>query len=473
MAVTEACFMSASELGHLIRQREISVVEVTEAHLQRIEELEPRLNSFITITADEARSAALELESEAAEGRYRGPLHGIPLGLKDAYDTKGIRTTYGSQVFDNHVPDEDSTTVVRLREAGAILLGKLNLHTLEFGPTGENDFYGDMHNPWDITRYTGGSSGGSGSAVASGECTIATGSDSGGSIRIPAALCGIVGLKTTFGLLTRHGLMGLSPTMDHHGPMARTVKDCALMLGATAGHDPKAPRSTRRPIPDYAGSLTGDVKGVRIGLVKEFFDAPIDPEVRDAVELALKVLESHGATVVEVSWPMFRYSAAISTAILLADTAESLGDLVLEHGPMVGNPTRARVESGFFIPVVKYLKAQRARAELNRQSYGLLEEVDILAGPTVPVVAPKIGEKEVQVGKTRMPTAAALLQYTRAHNLNGLPAISVPCGFNNIGLPIGLQLAGRPFGETTVLRVAHAYEQATSWHKDHPIVEES
>lgn len=470
MDIQEICSFSAAKLGSLIRQRKLSPVEVVEAHLRRIDQLEPKLNSFITLLADEAMAAARRSEEEIQQGNYRGPLHGIPLGLKDAYDTKGIRTTYGSQIFDTHIPQEDSTTVERLREAGAICMGKLNLHTLEFGGTGENEYYGDMHNPWDITRYAGGSSGGSASAVASGECAIATGSDSGGSVRIPASLSGIVGFKTTFGLLSRHGLIALSPTLDHHGPMTRTVEDCATMLGIIAGYDPKDPRSAKRPVPDYTKALTGDVKNVRIGLVKEFLEMPVDPEVRNIVQKALKVLEGLGATVVEVSWPLFTYCWAVSTAILAADAACSLRDLALQHGPMIDKSVRARIESGFFIPVTRYLQAQRARALFNRQSYDLLKQVDILAGPTVPVTAPTIGEKEVQVGDTRMPTGAALVQYTRAFNLNGLPTISVPCGFSNAGLPIGLQLAGRAFEDAVVLRVAHAYEQATPWHKKRPPV---
>jgi aspartyl-tRNA(Asn)/glutamyl-tRNA(Gln) amidotransferase subunit A len=466
----QICFLSAAELGRLIRQKEVSPVEIVDAHLQRIEALEPKLNAFITITGDKARDAARTAEKELEQGIDRGPLHGIPLGLKDAYDTQGLRTTYGCQVFDSHVPEEDSTTARRLREAGTVLLGKLNLHTLEFGPTGQNEFYGDMHNPWDVARYSGGSSGGSGAAVASGQCTIAMGSDTGGSIRIPASLCGIVGLKTTYGLLSHHGLMGLSPTMDHHGPMARTVEDCAMMLGVLAGHDPKDPWSSKRPVPDYTKALTGDIRNIRIGVVKEYFESPVDPEVSRAVREALQVFENLGAAVVEVSWPMFHYSHAISTAILLADTAGSLGGLVSRHGPKIENLVRARIESGYFVPVTKYLKAQHGRSLLNRQSYDLLEQVDILAGPTVPVAAPRIGEDKVQVGDTRLSTVPTLLQYTRAHNLTGLPAISVPCGFTATGLPIGMQLVGRAYDEETVLRVAHAYEQATPWHKKRPPV---
>ncbi len=470
MGGEEFCFLSAAELGGLIQQKQVSPVEVVEAHLQRIEALEPKLNSFITLLPDEARAAARRAEKEVQEGTYRGPLHGIPLGLKDVYHTRGIPTTFGSQVFDSYKPREDSTTVAKLSEAGAITLGKLNLHTLEFGSTGENDYYGDMHNPWDVTRHTGGSSGGSGSAVAARVCTIATGSDSGGSIRMPAGLCGIVGLKTTFGRLSRHGLMGLSPTMDHHGPMTRTVQDCALMLQVMAGHDPKDPRSAKISVPDYTKALTGNIKNLRVGLVKEFFEVPVDPEVKQTVQAALGVMESLGARVEEVSWPMFHYSYAISTAILLADVAESLKKLVQQHGPKVGKAVQSRIESGFFVPVTKYIQAQRARALLDQECYDLLKQVDILAGPTLPITAPTIGEKKVQVGDTRMLTVAALVTYTRAHNLTGLPAITVPCGFSASGLPIGLQLAGRAFDEETVLRVAHAYEQATPWHDRCPSI---
>ena len=468
MADKELCFRSAAELGRLIRDRQVSPVEVTQAHLQRIEELEPGLNSFITLLPEQATEAARKSEEEIQQGNYRGPLHGVPLGLKDAYETRGIRTTFGCKVYDGNVPDEDSTTAVRLREAGAILLGKLNLHTLEFGTTGQNGYYGDMHNPWDTSRYTGGSSGGSASAVATGECAIAMGSDSGGSIRMPAGLCGIVGLKTTFGRLSRHGLMELSPTMDHHGPMTRTVEDCALVLNAIVGYDPKDPRSSKAPVPDYTGVLTGNVKGLRIGVIKEFFQVPLDPEVRQAVERAVGVLDDLGAVVTEVSWPMYHYAGAISSAILLADVAGSLRQLVLEHGSDIDATVRQRIEAGFFIPITRYLQAQRARAILNRQSYDLLKQVDILAGPTLAVPAPKIGDAEVTVAGKKMQMPAALTQYTRSYNLNGLPTISVPCGFSSNNLPIGLQLAGRAFDEETVLRIAHAYEQATDWHKRRP-----
>ena len=468
MAEKELYFKSAAELGSLIRDKELSPVEVVEAHLKRIEELEPRLNSFITLLPDQALESARKAEKEIQGGKYKGLLHGVPLGMKDAYKTKDIRTTYGCKVYDRYVPDEDSTTVERLRQAGAILIGKLNLHTLEYGSTGQNNYYGDMHNPWDTTRYSGGSSGGSASAVVTGECSIAMGSDTGGSIRMPAGLCGLVGLKTTFGRLSRHGLMELSPTMDHHGPMTKTVEDCALVLNAIVGHDPKDTKSSTVPTLDYTRSLTGDIKGLRIGVPKEFFEVPVASEIKQAVEDAINVLSDLGAVVTEVSWPAFHNAYAISTIILGADAGQSLRSLVLNHGLDIEPIVRNRVEAGFFIPVTRYIQAQRARSILDRQSYDLLKQVDILAGPTLSVTAPTIGQTETTVAGTRMHVGEALTRYTRAYNLNGLPAISVPCGFSSKKLPVGFQLAGRAFEEETVLRVAYAYEQATQWHKVRP-----
>ena len=459
-------YNSARELGNLLRRKEISVLEITQAHLERISSLEPSLNSFITILATEAVNTAKALDNEIQTGNFRGPLHGIPLGIKDVYTTKDIRTTYGSRIFNNHVPSEDATTVIQLRDAGTVLLGKLNLHTLEFGPTGQNETYGDMHNPWDTTRYTGGSSGGSASAVSAGECTLGMGSDSGGSIRVPASLCGIVGLKPTFGLITRNGLMELSPSMDHHGPMTRTVEDSALMLDVLVGNGPSSsPTKT-----NYTRSITKGVQGLKIGVPKEFFQVPIDTTVRQCVEKALMVLEQLGATISEVSWPMFQHSFAIAATILTADAAESLRSLLLEHGTKIDKSVRLRTESGLFIPVSRYLQAQRARALLNKQSAALFTKVDILAGPTVSIPAPKIGTTEVDISGTKTNMFQAMSLYTRPDNLTGRPTISIPCGFSPDKLPIGLQLSGRSFDESTILRTAYAYEQATTWHKTHPLL---
>ena len=464
----ELCFMSAGQLSTLVESKQVSPVEIVEAHLSRIEATEPVLNSFITLLPDDARAAARRAEADIQRGNYRGPLHGIPVALKDLYNTAGVRTTSGSKLFDNFVPEEDCTVAAKFREAGAILLGKLNLHQFAYGPTGENPDYGHMHNPWDPNMVAGGSSGGSGSAAAAGQCTITTGSDTGGSIRIPASLCGIVGLKPTYGLVSRHGLTALSWSMDHPGPMVRTVEDAALVMNAIAGHDPKDPASVAVPAQDYTSGLTGEVRGLRIGVPREYFAAPLDPQVGEAVRDAVSLLEQMGAEVTEVSFPMFEDSQAISTSILMPEASAYHRDLLAKHADKLYPPVRLRLEAGLFISAADYLRAQQARAVFDRQTRQLLEEVDLLAGPTEPVTAPPLLAAQVQAGEYTVGTTAALTQYTRPYNITGFPAISIPCGFSSAGLPVGLQLAGRPFDEVTVLRAAHAYEQATDWHTRRP-----
>ena len=316
----------------------------------------------------------------------------------------------------------------------------------------------------------GGSSGGSGSATAAGQCTITTGSDTGGSIRIPAALCGIVGLKPTYGLVSRHGLTALSWSLDHPGPMVRTVEDAALAMNAIAGYDSNDVASAKVEVPDYTTALTGEVAGLRIGVPKEYFEAPLDPSVAQAVRDAIGELESMGARVTEVSFPMFDLAQPISNAILMSEASAYHRDLLERDGSKLYPPVRQRLEAGLFISAADYLRAQQARTLFDRQVRELLEQVDLLAGPTEPVTAPKLLAPTVQVGEHTMGTTAALTQYTRPYNITGLPAISVPCGFSDAGLPFGLQLAGRPFDEVTVLRAAHAYEQATDWHYRRPPV---
>ena len=470
MDTLEICYMSAGDLSKLVQNKEISPVEIIEAHLTRIDATEPVLNSFITLLADEARGAALQAEKDIQAGRYKGPLHGIPVALKDLYDTGGVRTTSGSRIFDNFIPTEDCTVAAKFQQAGAILVGKLNMHPFAYGPTGENLDYGHMHNPWNPDMVTGGSSGGSGSAAAAGQCTITTGSDTGGSIRIPAALCGIVGLKPTYGLVSRHGLTALSWSLDHPGPMTRTVEDAAITMNVIAGHDPKDVASAKVDIPDYTSALTGDIKGLRIGLVKEYFESPLDPQVRKAVMDAIGLLESMGAEVKEVSYPMFNQSQAISSTVLMSEATAYHRDLLEKDGHQIYEPVRQRLEAGLFISAAEYLRAQQARTIFDNQGRRLLDDVDLLAGPTEPVTAPRIMASKVMAGEQEVGVVGALTQYTRPYNINGFPAISVPCGFSDENMPIGLQLAGKPFDELTVLRAAHAYEQATDWHTRRPPV---
>jgi aspartyl-tRNA(Asn)/glutamyl-tRNA(Gln) amidotransferase subunit A len=468
MPTNELHYLSAWELSGLIRGREISPVDVVEACLSRIEETEPVLNSFITLLPEQARAAAQRAEQEIGRGNYRGPLHGIPVGLKDLFHTAGVRTTSGTRIYDTHVPSQDCTVATKFNEAGAILLGKLNMHPLAFGPTGENADYGHMHNPWNPERITGGSSGGSGSAAAAGQCTITMGSDTGGSVRIPAALCGIVGLKPTYGRVSRAGLTPLSWSLDHPGPMVRTVEDAALTMNVIAGPDPRDHVTAGMAVPDYTQALTGDVRGLRIGVVKEFFDGPIDAELAGLVQGAIEVLGELGAEIVEVSLPMFQYAQPISNVILSAEATAAHRDLLLSDGDKLYPQVRDRLEEGLFISAGEYLRAQQARQVFCQQVAGLLENVDLLAGPVEPVTAPEILARRIDIDGESVPAVPLLTRYTRVYNITGSPAISVPCGFSGDGLPVALHLAGRNFDESTVLRAGYAYQQATDWHRRRP-----
>ena len=358
----------------------------------------------------------------------------------------------------------------RFQQAGAILLGKLNMHQFAYGPTGENFDYGHMHNPWNPELVTGGSSGGSGSAAAAGQCTITMGSDTGGSVRIPSALCGIVGLKPTYGLVSRAGLTPLSWRLDHPGPMVRTVEDAALTMNVIAGHDPRDQATVSREIPDFTEALTGSAEGLRIGVIREYFEAPVDAQVEAAVRAALAQLVEMGATVTEVSFPMFAESQAISGTILMSEAAAYHRELLARDGDKLTLSVRLRLEAGLFVTAADYIKAQQGRARFNHEMAELLREVDLLAGPTEPITAPPLLAGEVNIGGRTVGTTAALTQFTRPYNISGTPAISVPCGFSDEGMPIGLQLAGRPFDEGTVLRAAHAYEQASEWRLRRPPV---
>lgn len=464
MNTTELYFLSAVELGGLIESKQVSPVEVVQAHLERIEATEATLNSFITRPGEEALEAARRAEAEIAAGDYRGVLHGVPVGLKDLYYVKGMPNTAGSRIFDDFVPDHDGASAESLKSAGAILMGKLNLHQFAFGPTGLNADYGHMHNPWDPERVAGGSSGGSGSAAAAGQCAITLGTDTGGSIRIPSALCGLAGLKPTYGRVSRFGLVSLSWSLDHPGPMARTVEDCAASMQVLAGYDPRDPASADEPVPDYMEALSEDLSGLKVGVPREYFEVPVDAEVEKLVRASLTTLEELGAEVVEVEWPMYHRSADISKIILYAEAAAYHRDLLLRRGEEYDPSVRWRFESGLFISGPDYLRALRHRREYTESARELLQQVDLLAGPMEPVVAPPIEADSIPVNGESVGVIPALTQYTRPFNLTGYPALTVPCGFSE-GMPVGLQLAARPFDEATALRAGYAYQQATDWHK--------
>jgi aspartyl-tRNA(Asn)/glutamyl-tRNA(Gln) amidotransferase subunit A len=467
MENAELCYASISELGRLLRKRELSTVELVQAFLERIEALDPSLSAYITVCSSEALHAARRCDLELA-GQDCGPLHGIPVALKDLFDTRGIRTTAGSKILGDRIPDDDADTVARLRAAGAVIIGKCNMHEFAYGATTDNPYYGTARNPWALEYIPGGSSGGSAAAVAAGLCSAATGNDTGGSIRLPAALCGVVGLKPTFGRVSCRGLIGPGGELDSPGPMARSVHDVALMLEAMAGWDPRDPISVRRPVPEYSEHLSGDIRGVRIALDPAYALSGISPDVRSAFTAALDTLKGLGAEVIEVKLPSVDDAVSAALAILMSESsafhAENLRIRPQDYGPDV----RDRLQRGFAIPGIDYARAQRTRRVMARDLELLFDRVDLLATPTTAISAPAIGQEQLVVDEQEMPAVVALTRYTRLFNLTGLPAISVPCGFSSEQLPIGLQLIGAAFDEVGVLRVAHAYEQATAWHERRP-----
>ena len=468
MPANDLHYLTISEAATLIETKQLSPVELVAAHLERIEQTDERLNSFITLLADEATAAAKDAETEIRNGDYRSPLHGIPIGLKDLYYTKGIRTAVGSKIMRDFIPDYDAAVTERFQDAGAILMGKLQMHEFALGATSENPHDGPAHNPWDTTRITGGSSGGSGSAVAAGQCMAALGSDTGGSVRIPSSACGIVGHKPTFGRVSRIGVFPLSNSLDTVGPMTRTVRDTAIVMNAIAGYDERDQSSANRPDEDFTRLLGHDISGLRIGLPQDYFYDMIDDEVSVSVRQAARKLEELGAHVEECSIPALNDSISISGTILLTEAAEIHLDNLRERADDFGADVRGRLEEGAMTPAVTYIAAQRARTEFNRAIAESMQTYDILLAPTTALGAPKLGDRMVEVGGVQEAKLAIMPRLTRPHNICGIPTVSVPCGFTSESLPIGMQLAARPFEDALALQVAYAYEQATDWHTRRP-----
>ena len=462
-------FLSMAELARLIRTGEVSPVEATEAYLERIERIDGRVNSYITVCHEEARQAAREAEQAIAAGRYLGPLHGIPVAVKDQFDTAGIRTTYGSSLEWDHVPDRDAVVVTRLKEAGAILLGKLNLSEFALGESFHHPG-GQPRNPWDLSRNPGISSSGSAAATAAFLCATALAEDTGGSTRIPAAWSGLTGLRPTWGLVSRRGVAGVSWSMDTVGPISRSAEDCALTFQAIAGHDPEDPYSWSGPVPDYAQELQGGVDGLRVGVLREkVSEGGLEPEVRQAIESAVAQLGELGATTREVSIPIVENAGAVSKCITDMDGAsvhyERLKTRVAEYD----HNTRVRLLTAILTPAQAYYKAQKVRTLIRNAVLEALEEVDVIALPTSPTGAPLLpaeaGIKSQEDARSRI---AGVRNFTGAFNVANLPALSIPCGFTQDNLPLSLQLVGKPMADGLLLRVAHAYQQATDWHKRRP-----
>ena len=457
-------FLTTAELGELIRTREVSPVEATSAYLDRIDALNFKFNSYLTVSRREAMAAAEEAERAIAAGNYLGPMHGIPVAVKDQIWTRGIRTTVGSRLMADFVPDEDATVIARLKQAGAVILGKTNLNEFALGGSQR---YGLNRNPWDLDRFAGGSSGGSGSATSAFLCATSLGEDTGGSIRRPAAWCGIVGLRPSWGRVSRHGVQPGSWSMDQVGPISRTVADAAITLGAIAGHDPRDPYTWTAPVPDYRASLGGGLAGLRVGAITELIESDIvDAEVRDGVRAAGAVLGELGATVEEVSLPLTVHGGTLATALINTEASFTYRDWIRERLHDFGHANQIGLLTASILPAQAYQKAQKLRDLTRREVLGALADYDVLILPTSKSCAPIVGQDHALTSKEDAKNQAPVM--TRPFNLAGAPAISVNCGFNSEGLPIGLQIGGRPFDESTILKVAHAYEQATTWHTMRP-----
>jgi aspartyl-tRNA(Asn)/glutamyl-tRNA(Gln) amidotransferase subunit A len=466
--MNETHFLGARDLARGIRGRRFSPIDVLEAQIERIDRFDGRLKSFLAVTAEEGRAAARAAEAAVTGDQPLGPLHGVSVSVKDVFDVAGSPTTAGSK-FLTRPAERDSTAVARLRAAGAIILGKLNLHEFAYGPEGINPTYGTSWNPWDATthRLPGGSSSGSAVAVAAGLVPAALGTDTGGSIRIPAACCGIVGLKPTYGRVSRAGVWPLSWSLDHVGPLTRSVEDAALLLSVIAGHDPADPTSSRQPVPDYVGALEGPVRGLRVGVVESMV-AEAGEEVRDAVRAAVEVLRGVGCAVEEVALPLARYSAAASFAVVGPEAWSFHEPLLRRHAPDYAPDVRRRILAAAFLTARDYLSGQRARRLIRAEIDDRLRPVDCLLAPTLPVSAPPVGATEVAIDGRAVATRPLLTMFTRLFNLSGHPVIAVPCGFSAGGMPLSMQLVGRAFDEAALLRVAHAYESATPWHRRRP-----
>lgn len=465
-------YLSATELAGRFRSKEITPLEAVDAYLSRIEEVGPSLNAYITLCPDDARAAGRQAGDEIARGEHRGPLHGVPMGIKDQIYVKGIRNSDGSKIREDFVPDYDATVVANLRRSGAVILGKLNMSEFAMGDP-ICSYFGAARNPWDLARNPGTSSTGSGAATASFLCATSLGEDTGGSIRGPAANCGLVGIRPTWGRVSRYGVDGASWSVDTIGPISRTVTDCASTLGAIAGYDPNDPYTGRVPVPDYPAALTGDIRGLKVGLVTELMDLGLglDAQTRDAVAAAWQVLADLGATVREVSLPLVQQTGAIVRTITHTERVSLRPEWLRERPQDYHVNTRIAFMTGNLIPGQVYYKAQKLRALVRRQVLDALQEVDVLIQPTSSGPA---GKLDFTTGVASKETAAQALvegSYRGPYSLSGAPALSIPCGYTDPGaggLPLALQIAGRPYAEATVLNAAYAYEQATPWHDRKP-----
>ena len=472
MNPSEIPYVSATELGGLIKAKEITPLEAVDAYLARIEEVDPRLNSYITVCGDEAREEAKRACDELARGEDRGPLHGVPVGVKDQIYVKGVRNSDGSKIRNDFIPEFDATVVANLRRAGAVILGKLNMSEFAMGDP-ISSFFGAAHNPWDLDRNPGTSSTGSGAATAGFLCATSLGEDTGGSIRGPAANCGLVGIRPTWGRVSRYGVDGACWSVDTIGPISRTVSDCAATIGSIAGYDPNDPYTGKVEVPDYLGSLTGNIRGLKVGLVTELMDPDLglDVQSRDAVAAAAQVFAELGADVKDVSLPLAKHTGAIVRTITHTERVSLRPEWLRERPEDYHVNTRIAFMTGNLIPSQVYYKAQKLRAIVRQQVLDALKEVDVLIQPTSSGPAGKLDFTTGVASKESALHALSEGSYRGPYSLSGAPALSIPCGYTDPGeggLPLALQIAGRPYAESTVLNAAYAYEQATPWHNRKP-----
>jgi aspartyl-tRNA(Asn)/glutamyl-tRNA(Gln) amidotransferase subunit A len=453
---------SLTDLGRAYRERTLSPVEVVETLLTRIDAGDKVLNAFITVTGEQALEEAEKAEREILAGRDRGPLHGIPVGLKDLIYTEGVSTTMGSAFFEDFVPDYSATVATRLQEAGSILLGKTNTHEFAYGPTGDRSRFGPTRNPHDAARISGGSSGGSAAAIAADFIYTSLGSDTGGSVRIPAALCGIVGMKPTFGRVSKKGVFPLSWTLDHVGPLTRTVEDNALVLNSLAGHDPGDPYSAKRPAEDFACDLHRGVRGGVIGVPRDFYFEHVGREVGERLGEVIEVFRASGAGMREVEIPHLWETLKAQRLTLAADAYAVHEERLRSEPERFDGEVRERLMDGERLKAYRYANAQQRKLGANGEFGRALEGVDVLLTPTVPITATLVDQREVDIGGYEESVRSAVTRLTGPTNFTGFPSLSIPCGSTASGLPVGVQLIGRPFDEATLYRFAHAYETAAA-----------
>ena len=466
MEVSELWRLTLREASNGLARREFSAADLLDATLDRLSQTEPAVHAYVTLMETSARREAEAADDDLRRGHSRGPLHGIPVGVKDLCYTEGVPTQAGSRVLEGFVPDHDATVVKRLKDAGAVIVGKTVTHEFAYGQD-----VPVTRNAWSTDSDPGGSSAGSGVSVAVGSAFAAIGTDTGGSIRVPASVNGVVGLKPTYGRVSKYGVFPMSPTLDTVGPLARTAEDCALMLSAIAGHDPLDSGSINEPVPDYASSLNDGIKGLRLGVDREyFFYKHVVRDVRAAAEAAIDRLEELGAEIVEVRLPELQFAAPSGFAVLLADTSEWHRRLLRSHGDKYVPATRVMLELGEMVLGAQYVNAQRARAALKdriRSSFAM-HRLDGLVGPTLPTTTMPVEQLSVDLSGEGETALSAFLHHCFVGNVVGIPALSFPCGFSSSRLPVGFQVYGRPFQEATLFRVAHAYEQVTDWHTMRP-----